>query len=149
MGSTASTPEQKIFTPQAPIDFSASFLSQLENSQESDYSRSQYTEKYIQDRVKQELTKLEAQTIKSFRTTLNNNILANDDLDNHSVAVNNDKIQQLKQLLKHNLESTTVVINDDVKHARQNVIACLKDNEGKSLNCWDEVQKFKTLIKDL
>lgn len=34
MGSSASKPETKVFTPSTPIDFSASFLSQLENSSE-------------------------------------------------------------------------------------------------------------------
>lgn len=34
MGSAASKSETKVFTPKAPVDFSASFLSQLENSTE-------------------------------------------------------------------------------------------------------------------
>lgn len=34
MGSSASRPETKVFTPAAPVDFSASFLSQLEASAE-------------------------------------------------------------------------------------------------------------------
>jgi len=34
MGSSTSKPETKVFTPATPVDFSASFLSQLENSSE-------------------------------------------------------------------------------------------------------------------
>lgn len=34
MGSNTSKPETKVFTPNIPVDFSASFLSQLESSQE-------------------------------------------------------------------------------------------------------------------
>lgn len=34
MGSSTSKPETKVFTPDTPIDFSATFLSQLETSPE-------------------------------------------------------------------------------------------------------------------
>lgn len=149
MGSSTSKPENKVFTPQAPIDFSASFLSQLENSPESDYSRAQYTEKYIQDRVAQELKKLEAQTIKQFQQTTNDAILPKDDQKRISVPSSNEKILHLKQLMKENIDLTKVEVTDEVKTAREKVVSCFKDNNGKPLNCWDEVQAFRQLAKDL
>ncbi|CAH6718640.1 MICOS complex subunit Mic19p [[Candida] jaroonii] len=149
MGSTTSKPEQKVFTPSAPIDFSASFLSQLENSKESDYSRSQYTEKYIQDRVQQELTKLERETILKFQDTVNDSILPEDSKDLISVEKSNDKITSLKKLMQENIELTKVEVSKEITSSRDLVLKCLKDNEGRSLNCWEEVQKFKQLVKDL
>lgn len=149
MGSTTSKPEQKVFTPAAPIDFSASFLSQLENSKESDYSRSQYTEKYIQDRVQQELTKLERETILKFQDTVNDSILPEDPKDLISVEKSNEKITSLKKLMQENIELTKVEVSKEITNSRDLVLKCLKDNEGRSLNCWEEVQKFKQLVKDL
>lgn len=149
MGSTTSKPENKVFTPQAPIDFSASFLSQLENSPESDYSRAQYTEKYIQDRVAQELKKLESDTVKQFQQTTNDSILPKDDNDVISVPKSNEKVQHLKQLMKENIELTLVQITDEIKSTRENVVKCFKLNDGKPLNCWDEVQAFRQSVKDL
>lgn len=149
MGSSTSKPDTKIFTPQAPVDFSALFLSQLENSTESDYSRAQNTEKYIQDRVAQEIKKLEAQAVKQFKDTTNSALLKDDDKPSISVPASNEKIQHLTKLMQENISLTKVEVSEEIKSTRDSVIKCLKDNEGKSLNCWDEVQKFNLLVKDL
>lgn len=149
MGSAASKTQSKVFTPESPIDFSASFLSQLESSQESDYSRSQYTEKYIQDRVQQELTKLEKEALIKFQQTTNDALLRDAKPDDLSVPVSNEKISHLKQLMQKNLDLTKVEVSPSVQDARSKVVSCLRDNKGKTLNCWEEVEAFKALVKDL
>ncbi|KGR04057.1 hypothetical protein MG5_00034 [Candida albicans P57072] len=150
MGANGSKPETKVFTPDTPIDFSATFLSQLESSPESDFSRAQYTEKYIQDRVAAELAKLEKQTISSFKEATDNAILKDDPEDQKlSVAATNDKIAKLTNTLKENALLGKVVIPPNVEESRNAVISCLKENQGKSLNCWEEVETFKRLVKDL
>ncbi|KAI5966502.1 uncharacterized protein KGF55_000811 [Candida pseudojiufengensis] len=152
MGSNTSKPETKVFTPSTPIDFSSTFLSQLEQSPESDYSRAQYTEKYIQDRVAKELTKLEKETIKNFKDTTNKALLKDDKKDQNakiSVSQANDKIVQLTQLLKENAALEQANITPEIKQSRESVIQCLKNNQGKSLNCWNEVETFKNLVRDL
>ncbi|KHC50152.1 hypothetical protein W5O_00036 [Candida albicans Ca6] len=150
MGANGSKPETKVFTPDTPIDFSATFLSQLESSPESDFSRAQYTEKYIQDRVAAELAKLEKQTISSFKEATDNAILKDDPEDQKlSVAATNDKIAKLTNTLKENALLEKVVIPPNVEESRNAVISCLKENQGKSLNCWEEVETFKRLVKDL
>ncbi|CAK9438709.1 uncharacterized protein LODBEIA_P29330 [Lodderomyces beijingensis] len=153
MGSTTSKPETKVFTPQSPIDFSSSFLSQLEQSPDSDYSRAQYAEKYIQDRVAAELAKLEKETIKKFKDTTNA-ALSNDSNTTAteaglSVPESNGKIAKLTQLLKENAQLEKINLTPQITASRDSVIACLKENQGKSLNCWDEVETFKKLVKDL
>ncbi|CAX44300.2 mitochondrial protein, putative, partial [Candida dubliniensis CD36] len=150
MGANGSKPETKVFTPDTPIDFSATFLSQLESSPESDFSRAQYTEKYIQDRVAAELAKLEKQTISSFKETTDKALLKDDPEDQKlSVAATNDKITNLTNVLKENALLGKVVIPPNVEESRNAVISCLKENQGKSLNCWEEVETFKKLVKDL
>ncbi|RCK60380.1 MICOS complex subunit MIC19 [Candida viswanathii] len=150
MGSSTSKPETKVFTPDTPIDFSATFLSQLETSPESDFSRAQYTEKYIQDRVAVELARLEKETIKNFKNTTEKALLKEDKEDTKlSVAAANEKITNLTDLLKKNAVLAQVVIPPTVQEARESVVKCLKDNQGRSLNCWDEVETFKQLVKEL
>ncbi|KAL6453914.1 MIC19 MICOS complex subunit MIC19 [Candida maltosa Xu316] len=149
MGSNSSKPETKVFTPETPIDFSATFLSQLETSPESDFSRAQYTEKYIQDRVASELSKLEKQTIKEFKNTTDKAILKDEGEAKLSVASVNEKIGKLTDLLKENASLAKIVTPANVQESRDAVIKCLKDNQGKSLNCWDEVEGFKQLVKEL
>ncbi|KAK6461957.1 hypothetical protein DFJ63DRAFT_207057 [Scheffersomyces coipomensis] len=149
MGSSTSKPETKVFTPSTPIDFSASFLSQLENSPESDYSRSQFTEKYIQERVAEELTKLEKQTIQSFQSTTKSALIPVDDKPEFSVPSSNEKIERLTNLLKENAQLSAISIPEDVLKAKNEVIQCIKENPGKSLNCWEEIESFRKLAKDL
>lgn len=148
MGSTASKPETKVFTPNAPVDFSASFLSHLENSQESDYTRAQYTEKYIQDRVASELSKLETQAREQFQKATSESLDKTKD-NTTSVAISNEKVQGLTKALQDSAKLILVELSDDIKKARGNVIACLKDNKGRALNCWDEVEQFKTLVNSM
>ncbi|KAI5967132.1 hypothetical protein KGF57_000561 [Candida theae] len=160
MGSNTSKPETKVFTPATPVDFSSTFLSQLEQSPESDYSRAQYTEKYIQDRVAQELQKLEAQTIKQFKETTNKAISIDNNNNNNSssssdaksklsVTESSAKIAKLTKLLEDNSKLEQVEITPALQNSREQVIKCLKENQGKSLNCWDEVETFRTLVRNL
>ncbi|SGZ46675.1 CIC11C00000003036 [Sungouiella intermedia] len=148
MGSSVSKSETKVFTPKAPVDFSASFLSHLENSQESDYTRSQYTEKYIQERVASELKNLEAETVEKFQATTGSSLLKEGD-DKLSVKSSNEKISNLTKILQESAKLVQVELSSDIKDARQSVIACLKDNQGKPLNCWDEVDHFKSLVHSM
>lgn len=148
MGSSASKPETKVFTPKAPVDFSASFLSHLENSQESDYTRSQYTEKYIQERVAAELKKLESDAITKFQNATADALLKEGE-EKTSVASSNEKIAKLTEVLQESAKLVQVELSSDIQSARQSVIACLKDNQGKPLNCWDEVEQFKKLVHSM
>ncbi|EGW34656.1 uncharacterized protein SPAPADRAFT_53096 [Spathaspora passalidarum NRRL Y-27907] len=151
MGSSASKPETKVFTPATPIDFSASFLSQLENTPESEYSRAQHTEKYIQERVAAELSKLESQTIAQFQNTTNSALLTDDDKTTAlpSVAALNEKIAKLTQVLQENAKLAKIEVPSTIAASREAVISCLKENQGKSLNCWEEVEVFRKLVKEL
>lgn len=137
-----------MFTPNAPVDFSASFLSHLESSQESDYTRAQYTEKYIQDRVASELSKLEKQAREQFQKATSESLDKTKD-NKTSVAISNEKVQGLTKALQDSAKLILVELSDDIKKARGNVIACLKDNKGRALNCWDEVEQFKTLVNSM
>lgn len=121
----------------------------LTESKQSDYSRSQYTEKYIQDRVAVELKKLEAETIKKFQETTNGALLKEESNPELSVPKANEKIGELTKKLQENIELAKVEINQQVKSSREGVIKCLKENLGKSLNCWEEVENFKKLVADL
>ncbi|WPK23264.1 hypothetical protein PUMCH_000499 [Australozyma saopauloensis] len=148
MGSAASKPEAKVFTPSAPVDLSASFLAHLENSQESDYTRSQYTESYIQERVAKELTRLEAEAIGKFKKTASDAV-SKDNGSKVSVASTNDKIEALTKSLRESSELVRLELSENVQKLKLAVLQCLKDNQGKPLNCWDEVTEFKKLVHGL
>lgn len=148
MGSSASKPEAKVFTPQAPVDLSASFLAHLENASESDYTRAQYTESYIQERVAEELNRLESQAIESFKNTAAAATLPEDD-SKVSVSSSNEKLNELSQSLKESAQKIQLELPQSIKDSKQSVLLCLKENAGKPLNCWDEVTEFKKLVHSL
>lgn len=66
-----------------------------------------------------------------------------------SVSGANDKIADLTKRLKDNISKAKVQTSDEFNSAREQVIKCLRDNEGRSLNCWDEVQQFRKLANEL
>lgn len=119
---------------------------------QSDFSRAQYTEKYIQQRVAAELSKLEAETIKKFQQTTDDALLKSEgDNDNKlaSAPALNEKITKLTEVLENNIKLTKIEVSDSVKNSRDEVIKCLNENQGKSLNCWEEVETFRKLVKEL
>lgn len=148
MGSSVSKSETKVFTPKAPVDFSASFLSHLENSQESDYTRSQYTEKYIQERVTSELKKIEGDVVEKFQSTTRSALSEEGD-DQVSVQSSNEKISNLTKAMEGCAKLVQVNVSSDIQFARESVVDCLKGNQGKPLNCWDEVEQFKKLVHSM
>lgn len=115
---------------------------------QSDYSRAQHTEKYIQDRVAAELAKLERETLKKFKDTTDKS-LETSSYEGPSVSGANDKIADLTKRLQDNISKAKVQTSDEFNSAREQVIKCLRDNEGRSLNCWDEVQQFRKLANEL
>lgn len=93
---------------------------------------------------------MEKETIKNFKNTTENALLKEDKEDTKlSVAAANEKITKLTDLLKQNAILGKVAVPPNVQEARELVLKCLKENEGRSLNCWDEVETFKQLVKEL
>lgn len=119
------------------------------NYSQSDYSRAQYTEKYIQERVASELKKLETETINKFQGSLKESVNKVDDKSTLNVNETNEKIDKLTKVLEANSQFFKVEVNDSLTKSRNSVIECLKENKGKSLNCWDEVEEFRKLVKQL
>lgn len=116
---------------------------------QSDYSRSQYTEKYIQERVAAELKKLERETVSKFQGTLKESLDTDGKNAELDVKNTNAKIEKLTKILEANAQFFKVEVDANVAAARSNVILCLKENKGKSLNCWEEVDEFKKLVKQV
>lgn len=83
-----------------------------------------------------------------FQSTLKES-LAKDDKQTISVAQTNAKIDELAKVLEANQQFIKVDADAKVTSQREKVLACLKENKGKALNCWEEVELFKQLTKDL
>ncbi|ODQ78661.1 hypothetical protein BABINDRAFT_8910 [Babjeviella inositovora NRRL Y-12698] len=149
MGAHTSKPaaETKVLTPNTPVNFTASFLAQLENSAETDYTRSQNAEQYIQERIAQELRGLEAKAQQQFEGQLTSALLTKDENNDASSSALSEKLSKLTEKLQE-AKFSAVGPSKTVLSAKQSVIQCLQDNKGKPLNCWDEVESFKKLVAE-
>lgn len=151
MGSQPSKPAQtKVFTPQTQIDFTNTLLAQLENSTETDYTRQQLANKYLEQRVSEKLSQLEEETLKKFEHNLNTSLLSDASTTDKNglsskalsqkVASLNERLSKLEERQRSNSSDKET---NEVKSA---LTKCLLENKGKPLNCYEEVQKFKNLV---
>lgn len=95
------------------------------------------------------MKKLETETIKKFQDTTDNALLKDDDKSELSIPKSNERILALTKKLEENVKLAKVDASPEVKGARDAVIKCLKENSGRTLNCWDEVSEFKKLVDHL
>lgn len=147
--STSKEPQTKTFIPKTPVEFSSSLLAQLDNSTESDYTRQQYAETYIQQRVKNELEKLEKLKLDQLDDELTRNLLPDEnDANGSTVASINEKLNKMSEKLAE-LNARTGRSNPTLEIAESEIVKCLKDNKGKPLNCWDIAQDFQKAVNQL
>ncbi|SCU99034.1 LADA_0H17128g1_1 [Lachancea dasiensis] len=149
MGSQPSKPaETKVFSPKTQVDFTSTLLAQLEQSTEGDYTRQQLAEKYLEQRVSEKLTQLEEETLKKFEDKLNTSLLSENGASDKELSSKalSEKVSHLNERLAKLRESKAGKLsNENLKECKEVLIKCLRDNEGKPLNCFEEVQNFKKL----
>ncbi|SCV04963.1 LANO_0G15478g1_1 [Lachancea nothofagi CBS 11611] len=149
MGSQPSKPaETKVFTPKTQVDFTSTLLAQLEQSTEGDYTRQQLANRYLEQRVSEKLSQLEEETLKKFEDKLNTSLLSEDGHSNNELSSKalSEKVTHLNERLAKIKENQAIKLsNDSLKQCKEALANCLRDNEGKPLNCFEEVQNFKKL----
>lgn len=151
MGSNSSKPsEARVFQPQTPVDFSETLLSQLESSNETNFTRKQLGERFVEQRVSDRLSELEEETLKKFENNLDGSLIKNDDDKNSQTSQQlNEKVKSLEQTL------TALKEKDDQRHSnfanhpvRLELTTCLLEHKGKPLNCYNQMEAFKKLVDE-
>ncbi|QPG74730.1 hypothetical protein FOA43_002063 [Brettanomyces nanus] len=140
----------KTFYPKTPVEFSSSLLAELDNTNESNYTRQQYVKQYIEKEVAERLKELESDKRVKFDDALKKSLLkSNKDTDNVvSVASLNGKLDQTYTKLKA-LNEFHPMRTPQVEKAEKKVASCLKNHKGEPLNCWQQVEQFKKLASSL
>lgn len=127
----------------------------LNTNIKSNYARTQLGEKYIQKQVSKRLSDLDQQVTESLEKSVQENIIQTDDTPAESSIKVGKKLEALSEKLnelsnkKYFQGKNSEETNKNIAGARDEVISCLKSNTDKPLNCWDEVQKFRYLVKDI
>lgn len=115
-----------------------------------DASRARLIEQHVQARVAEELKKLqkkESETLQKAHEKIAASVKGEGDKDGLTSFSLSKEIDELR----HKLEERKQVrdLPEDVKTARSQVIQCLRENDRRPLDCWQEVEKFKAEVKKL
>ncbi|KAF2098015.1 DUF1690-domain-containing protein [Rhizodiscina lignyota] len=173
MGAGESKPEipgkQHVFqSPNAPVRFSGELVDSLQRSSESDTTRLKNLEYQIQSRVKSELERLQAAESSRLaeiskrlsdepsaptepapspdaEPRMRSPLLNPPEEKPQKPEQTHDTVQAEIAALRKKLEGRRKLEQADegVEQARSAVVQCLRTNDRKPLDCWQEVESFR------
>ncbi|KKY13821.1 hypothetical protein UCDDS831_g08646 [Diplodia seriata] len=176
MGAGNSKPDgtaQHVFNPDAPVRFSSELIDSLQNSPQSDTTRSKALELQVQTRVERELSQLRAkeeQRLRELQDAIASAADANPDAapsgaepslaeklaDSLSSAdavaerqrrreISHGAVQREIDGLRKKLDERKRLELPDkrVEEAKIKIVECLRVNDRRPLDCWREVEAFK------
>lgn len=120
--------------------FGNSLVSTLQSTSETDHTRSQSLELHVQSRIAAELSRLEARETE---------ILANIDskITTPDAAKESEREQVKREIegLKERLSGLPKLreLDTGLKESREKVLQCLREKETRSLDCFEEVTRFR------
>lgn len=153
MGLQASKPDSEVsFTINSKFDVSDDILSKLQESSETDFSRREDAERFIEKRVSQRLVELEKETLKKFEDKLDSSLLLvdvdNDPLSSKSLDEKIENLNKKLTLLQERDQDKKLKLEGEPLEIRKKLTKCLKDNKGKPLNCYEYIEQFKRLTAE-
>ncbi|TQW00658.1 hypothetical protein V2A60_001719 [Cordyceps javanica] len=161
MGSSTSKPEPSGYQWKASgtPGVSMPVLDSLQSSPETDASRAKLLEQQVQARVGEELRKLqkrEADALaaahdKIAAASSGQNGSAADEGGPDGSATTRFTVGKEVDALRRKLEARKQVraLPEAVESARGRVVECLRANDRRPLDCWQEVEDFKTEVQKL
>lgn len=119
------------------------------NRHQTDASRARIMEAHIETRVAERLRALQAQeaaSLKAAREKATEGAAPADD-----DGITSHKVSGEVEALRKKLEERKQVrgLPEGVEAARGSVVRCLRENDRRPLNCWEEVEAFKEEVRRL
>ncbi|KAG5938035.1 hypothetical protein E4U53_008088 [Claviceps sorghi] len=135
-----------------PPSVSLEVVDSLRSSPETDASRAKLIEQHIQARVAEELKKLQKKESEAL-TMAHEKMAASHgaDDDGDKGAATSFSLGREVDDLRRKLEQRKNIreLPGEVDRARSEVIRCLRENDRRPLDCWQEVESFKAEVKKL
>ncbi|PHH91141.1 hypothetical protein CDD83_1518 [Cordyceps sp. RAO-2017] len=133
-----------------PPNVSLSVLESLQSSPETDASRARLVEQHVQARVADELKRLrqrESEALRRAHDTIASQADGGADADGPSRYTVGKEVEELRHKLEQRKQLRP--LPESVDRARADVVRCLRDNDRRPLDCWQEVENFKAEVKRL
>ncbi|KAL2210143.1 DUF1690-domain-containing protein [Sarocladium strictum] len=150
MGANESKPASAhIWKTPGPSGVSQDLVESLQSNHETDASRAKAIELEVQARVAKELKKLHAQSSDALNKA--HETIASTPDSSSTNGPSHQSISNEVNALRRKLEERKKVreLPAEVESARNGVVQCLRDNDRRPLDCWEEVEKFKAEVKKL
>lgn len=152
---TSSTPCSRATRYATPLLYRCRVSNALSNQTDidpfqTDASRARLIEAQIQSRVAEELKKLQKQESEALGVAHDKIAAAansSEDQGGMTRHTVNKQVEDLRRLLTERKQVTP--LPESVDSARGDVVRCLTENNRRPLDCWQEVEKFKTEVKNL
>lgn len=121
---------------------------------QTDASRAKLIEKQIQNRVSDELKKVQKRQAEALTAAHETIAAAADQFkpkDGEKKETDSIALGKEVDALRKQLESRKQVreLPESVEKARSEVVRCLRENDRRPLDCWQEVETFKAEVKKL
>jgi altered-inheritance-of-mitochondria protein 13 len=115
---------------------------------QTDASRAKLIEQHVQSRVAEELRKLQQKESEALNVAHEKVASSEDSNDNKITSFSLGKeVEQMQRRLEERRKVRE--LPENVENARGAVIRCLRENDRRPLDCWLEVEAFKTEVKKL
>ncbi|KAF2798931.1 hypothetical protein K505DRAFT_371385 [Melanomma pulvis-pyrius CBS 109.77] len=157
---------QHVFSSDAPVRFSNELVDSLQKNTQTDSTRSRQQELQYQRRLTSELEKLreqEVQNLSKLSETLSDDVdkpsepslaekLSNATSSSAALAekqkqrdMSRDIVTKEIEALKKKLEGRKKLeeLDPQLSKAKAEVVACLRTNDRRPLDCWQEIATFK------
>lgn len=167
-----------VFTASTPINFSSELVESLQTSAETNSTRAKALDLHIAQRVHEELAKLQSEQTSAVEAAKQQILREAEQLKEGSGAASDgglkeklpaalgggkseeeqkakeqtsqkvlDEIERLKKELGQ--RKVLRELPKELERAREGVIACLRVNDRRPLDCWREVEAFKREVRRL
>jgi altered-inheritance-of-mitochondria protein 13 len=149
MGSSESKPASaQTWKASGPNGVSQDLVDSFQSNNETDLSRAKLMELKVQARVAEELKKLQQKESDALKQAHEKLASSGDEADQSiSRFTVSKEVEELRRKLEERKKLRS--LPDSVEGARNEVIRCLRDNDRRPLDCWQEVENFKAEVKKL
>lgn len=154
MGASQSKPDaagrQRVFTSEIPIQFGEPLVEHLNGQLESDSTRATSLEIRIQERVAEELRRMAEQENDMMRQVEERLSTQSSDAATKAIA-RREEMQRLLQQVRAKAESQPkqVEMEPSTEKAREALVSCLRTYQNRPLDCWQQVEDFKSEVRKL
>ena len=118
---------------------------------QSDYTRSQSAGQLVQQRVSEELAKVQYQAQEALALAKKNLEQAEQNEEASADSLSSSDLAAKFEALKNKFETSTYVteLDKETDSVRETLVKCLQDNKGRPLDCYEEVEQFKAKLRNL